>query len=80
MAYTKSLPLLTKPNVFGLHDNADITKDQQETDTLLSYTLKTQVNLFCNINKSNGKNGFSSLLKCLLLSCSQKDRTVSFYI
>lgn len=44
IVYTKNLPLLTKPGVFGLHDNADITKDQQETDTLLTYTLKTQVN------------------------------------
>lgn len=44
MTFTKGLPLLTKPGVFGLHDNADITKDQQETDTLLTYTLKTQVN------------------------------------
>lgn len=43
MTFTKGLPLLTKPGVFGLHDNADITKDQQETDTLLTYTLKTQV-------------------------------------
>lgn len=44
LIYTKGLPLLTKPGVFGLHENADITKDQQETDTLLTYTLKTQVN------------------------------------
>lgn len=48
MIYTKSLPLLTKPGVFGLHDNAEITKDQQETDTLLTYTLKTQVRRLYN--------------------------------
>jgi dynein heavy chain len=35
-----ALPLTQQPEVFGLHDNADITKDQQETnyfcDTVLS--------------------------------------------
>lgn len=43
MAYTKALPTITKPGIFGLHDNADITKEQQETDSLLKNTLKTQV-------------------------------------
>lgn len=41
--FTRNLPAITKPGVFGLHDNADITKDQQETNTLLDNTLKTQV-------------------------------------
>lgn len=41
--YTKELPMLTKPAVFGLHDNADIIKDQQETNILLANTLLTQV-------------------------------------
>lgn len=43
LAFTKNLPAITKPGVFGLHDNADITKDQQETNTILDNILKTQV-------------------------------------
>lgn len=45
MLYSKNLPIITKPGIFGLHDNADISKDQQETNTLLLNTLKTQVSL-----------------------------------
>lgn len=43
MNYAKSLPLLSKPSIFGLHDNANITKNQQETNTLLTNIIKTQV-------------------------------------
>jgi dynein heavy chain len=30
--YIKSLPMNQNPEVYGLHDNADITKDNQETN------------------------------------------------
>ena len=30
--YIRSLPMNPKPEVYGLHDNADITKDNQETN------------------------------------------------
>ena len=41
--YINSLPLLAQPEVFGLHDNADITKDLQETNLLLDSLMLTQV-------------------------------------
>lgn len=31
LTYIKSLPIIPLPEVFGLHDNADISKDNQET-------------------------------------------------
>ena len=30
LEYIKSLPLTEAPEVFGLHDNADVSKDNQE--------------------------------------------------
>ncbi|OAJ39728.1 hypothetical protein BDEG_23556 [Batrachochytrium dendrobatidis JEL423] len=40
--YIKSLPAEAKPEVFCLHDNADIAKNQLETDTLFKTILSTQ--------------------------------------
>ncbi|NXC38348.1 DYH3 protein, partial [Penelope pileata] len=39
--YVRSLPITTHPEVFGLHENADITKDNQETNQLFSGVLLT---------------------------------------
>ncbi|KAG1667277.1 hypothetical protein FOA52_012566 [Chlamydomonas sp. UWO 241] len=42
LAYVRSLPISAEPEVFGLHANADITKDQQETDMTLAALLLMQ--------------------------------------
>ena len=34
----RSLPLIPSPEVFGLHENADITKDNQETNMVSDIT------------------------------------------
>uniref|UniRef100_A0A8B9RU69 Dynein axonemal heavy chain 3 n=1 Tax=Accipiter nisus TaxID=211598 RepID=A0A8B9RU69_9AVES len=39
--YIRSLPITTHPEVFGLHENADIAKDNQETNQLFHGVLLT---------------------------------------
>ncbi|CAJ1083860.1 dynein axonemal heavy chain 3 [Xyrichtys novacula] len=41
VSYIRSLPICADPSVFGLHSNADITKDNQETNQLLDGVLLT---------------------------------------
>lgn len=40
--YIAGLPIIASPDVFGLHDNADISKDLKETNLLLDSLLLTQ--------------------------------------
>ena len=42
MTYIRSLPINDNPELFGLHDNANITFAQNETFTLLSGLLQLQ--------------------------------------
>lgn len=39
--YIRGLPLAAQPEIYGLHANADITKDQQEADLVLASILST---------------------------------------
>jgi dynein heavy chain len=41
--YIRRLPINQLPEVFGLHDNADVTKDNRESMQLLSGALLTQL-------------------------------------
>lgn len=42
LTFIESLPLVASPGVFGLHDNATITKDQNQTNKLCGDILLTQ--------------------------------------
>lgn len=51
--YIKGLPLETKPEVFCLHENAEITRNQLETDTFFKSILSTQARSESGGAKSN---------------------------
>lgn len=41
--HIKAFPSDVRPGIFGLHENANIIRDQQETSNLLNNILTTQV-------------------------------------
>ena len=41
LSYINSLPVFPLPEAFGLHENADITKDLQQTDVMLETLILT---------------------------------------
>lgn len=43
MEHIQQFPFVTKPDIFGLHENADLIKERQESELLLDSVLKTQV-------------------------------------
>ncbi|XP_055607362.1 dynein axonemal heavy chain 3 isoform X2 [Uranotaenia lowii] len=45
LEYLSTLPLTAQPEVFGLHENADITRNIEETNMLLEKVLQTQTQL-----------------------------------
>lgn len=42
--FIKGLPLIQNPEVFGMHENADISKDLNETNALINSIILTQGN------------------------------------
>ncbi|GFO05058.1 dynein heavy chain 7, axonemal [Plakobranchus ocellatus] len=53
IAFTQNMPLVVSPEVFGMHPNADITKDQAETQLLFN-------NILLTLGKSTSKGGKSA--------------------
>ncbi|CAL1529526.1 unnamed protein product, partial [Lymnaea stagnalis] len=53
LAFTQSLPLMASTEVFGMHPNAEITKDQSETQQLFD-------NILLTLGKSSSKGGKSN--------------------
>ena len=53
LSYIKSLPLIQTPEIFGFHENADITKDIADTNNLFTSILATQERASSGGGKSN---------------------------
>ncbi|KAJ1636012.1 dynein heavy chain [Pavlovales sp. CCMP2436] len=63
--FIRTLPLLPSPEVFGLHENADITKDLNETNGLLSTILLTGASLDSGGGGGGGEKSFDEIVSDL---------------
>ena len=55
LEFNMALPLTQLPEIFGLHDNADITKDQQETNYFCDTVLSTESSASSGGNSGGGR-------------------------
>ncbi|KAL1398756.1 hypothetical protein pipiens_008712 [Culex pipiens pipiens] len=65
LEYLSTLPLTAHPEVFGLHENADITRNIEETNSLLNRVLLTQTQLLAG--KSTGSKDEQDIDPVLLI-------------
>jgi dynein heavy chain len=67
--YIKSLPIFQNPEAFGMHENADISKDLNETNSMINSILLTQVTGSGSSNGSKDQDEITSdIAKGILLS------------
>jgi dynein heavy chain len=55
LEYIDQLPLIASPEIFGLHDNATLTKDQNDTNLLLNSILDTESSSTSSASSSDDK-------------------------
>lgn len=66
--YIDGLPLVASPDVFGLHDNATLTRDQNDTNALLNSILDTEGGGGGSSSASSSKDDIISTVAADILS------------
>lgn len=80
MSYIKSLPINDTPEIFALHENANITFAQNETNTMLTALLLLQPKTSSGGGKSReevGKSFVKYWKKCSVLCCGLQCACIS---
>ena len=67
VAYARSLPLIPDPEVFGMHANADISKDQNETNMLFNSILQTQAGRVASVGEKSDEQRVSEVCRHVFL-------------